>query len=425
MISSSNPFNPNSIVTPMLFAGRSQQVLQILKKLSQVRDGLPAGFVLQGERGIGKTALAKLILHVAEAQDSNLENLKFLTSYYTVEKGQSFESVLQSCLNLMTDRMPDSVITRLTSRLGSFFKNGKFTVGAFGASATYNGAPLSDDALLALKDRAVSALFNIISGLDETQDSTRKFDGVLLVIDEIHNLSDLAGAAQILRAVSTTLDVNQLGKISFMILGYPEGMDRFFTGDPSARRHFDVIDLSVMPRHEAKEVLTKGFAKIQLKYDEQALDKNIEVAGGYPHSIQIIGHHLVDGDVNQNIEQDDWDKALNRAAIELAQKDFSDLYDFKGKGTIRETVLNILALMGRPMSKQELRDMTDGKNIYTATCLGELKKSGAVRELPDNSLILHSMLFRSAILMHLYTHALQNVVYRDMIAKFKPAEREE
>ncbi len=36
----SNPFNPSSIVTPTLFAGRSQQVVNVLKKLSNVREGI-------------------------------------------------------------------------------------------------------------------------------------------------------------------------------------------------------------------------------------------------------------------------------------------------------------------------------------------------------------------------------------------------
>ncbi len=62
-----NPFNPNSVVTPTLFAGRHDQVFQILKKLTQVREGMPASFVLQGDRGIGKTALAKLITFSADA----------------------------------------------------------------------------------------------------------------------------------------------------------------------------------------------------------------------------------------------------------------------------------------------------------------------------------------------------------------------
>ena len=110
-----------------------------------------------------------------------------------------------------------------------------------------------------------------------------------------------------------------------------------------------------------------------------------------------------------------------RSAVELAQKDFSEFYDFKGKGTIRETVLNILALTVRVMPKQELKGLADGKNIYTATCLGELKKTGAIKVMPDGTVALHSMLFRSAILIHLYTHAPTNQVYRDMISRIKPA----
>jgi hypothetical protein len=79
-------------------------------------------------------------------------------------------------------------------------------------------------------------------------------DGILIVIDEVHNLKNLDGAAQILRSISTTLDVSRLGKISFIVIGYPEGMERFFKGDTSARRHFDIIELAVMPRIDAKEL---------------------------------------------------------------------------------------------------------------------------------------------------------------------------
>jgi Cdc6-like AAA superfamily ATPase len=68
-----NPFNPNSIVTPLLFAGRDDQLLHVLKKLAQVKEGMPASFILQGDRGIGKTALAKIIMYAAEHNDPKLQ----------------------------------------------------------------------------------------------------------------------------------------------------------------------------------------------------------------------------------------------------------------------------------------------------------------------------------------------------------------
>lgn len=199
-------------------------------------------------------------------------------------------------------------------------------------------------------------------------------------------------------------------------------MDRFFAGDPSARRHFDIVELASMPRPEAKEVLTKGFEKAGVTYDESALERHIDVAGGYPHSIQMIGHHLIEADSDQKITDEDWDRALRLSAIELTRKDFSEMYDFKGKGTLRETVLNILALVAVPTTKQNLRDLADGKNIYTSTCLGELKKSGAIKERPDGTIVLHSMLFRAAILIHLYTQASSINAYKELIDRFAPPD---
>lgn len=125
----------------------------------------------------------------------------------------------------------------------------------------------------------------------------------------------------------------------------------------------------------------------------------------------------MDVDTDNYIDEDDWKQALQMAALELARKDFLEMYDFNGKGTLRETVLNILALAG-PLTKLQLRDFTDGKNIYTETCMGILKKSGAVRELHDGMVMLHSMLFRAAILIHLYTHAQKNKSFDELIKRF-------
>ncbi|PIQ97097.1 MAG: hypothetical protein COV67_06065 [Nitrospinae bacterium CG11_big_fil_rev_8_21_14_0_20_56_8] len=400
-----NPFNPNSTVTPALFAGRSQQMLQILQKLAQVKRGMPSNFIFHGERGIGKTALAKLTLFMAESRDPVFKDLNFLTSYYSVEKGQHFKTVLQAVLNQLTDKLPKTSIDRLTDRLGDLFKKGKFSFGAFGVtmetSPEQMELPGIDGLEQYFKDQALSVLTNILLGIKESKEGER-YDGLLIVLDEIHNARDIKGIAQLLRSITTTLDVNGLGNISFIIIGYSEAIHSFFEGDPSARRSFDTIHLTSMPPEEAKEVLTKGFDQVQVKYDSNELDTKVQVAGGYPHSLQVLGHNLIEVDTDNAINSDDWNEAIGNAARELQTKDFSNLYDFKGKPKMREEIMNILALVGTSVPRKLLAKQM-GKNIYSPSSLPELKKSGAVREDPESgNLLLHSSLFRSAILLHVF-----------------------
>ena len=261
-----NPFNPNSVVSTNLFAGRTDYVLRILKKMEQVKKGMPASFFLSGERGIGKTALAKLIMSITEKGDPSFGSLNFLTSYYSVDKGQNLGSALQASLNELTDKMSPHVLDILGKRMGSLLKNGKFTIGAFSLEMK------PEDKNMAVRDQLISILSNLIEAIKKEEENKRR-DGILIVIDEMQNISDIELCAQLLRGIITTLDVKSLGNIAFMLIGYETALQDFFRGDPSARRQFDSISLSVMPVEEAKEVLTKGFneAEVKRNFNEKIL----------------------------------------------------------------------------------------------------------------------------------------------------------
>jgi Cdc6-like AAA superfamily ATPase len=237
-----NPFNPNMIVTPSLFAGITAMVMAILRKLEQVKNGQSSSFVFAGERGIGKTALAKFVKYMATNNDDKFGSLNFITSYYAAEKDQNFEYVLQTSLNQLTDQLPEKALDRLSKRLGDFFKNGKFAIGAFGGKLEIDKSQNSVSNQH-LKDIAVSIFTNVLKGLEESES---KQNGILIIIDEVHNLVDLSGVAMLLRNIATTLDVNGLGKASFLIIGYPYAINLFFEGDPSAKRYFDPVVLDCM-----------------------------------------------------------------------------------------------------------------------------------------------------------------------------------
>ena len=296
----------------------------------------------------------------------------------------------------------------MSSHLGSFFKDGKFSLGAFGVKAEMDRSKKSIEDDMYLKDQAISILTNILKGVEEDKlqkgNKNKSSDGVLIVLDEVHNVKNIDGIAQILRGVITTLDMNGHGNIAFLVISYPEAVKKFFKGDPSAKRSFDILPLEIMPNNEAEEIITKGLIQAQIKYDKKIVSNNIDKAGGYPHSIQVLGHNLVEIDNDNYIDQEDWTKAIKQTALELQHKDFSNLYSFNGKVRLRDELLNILALIPKAVSKSDLAKEFNKKkkNIYTKACLPELKKIGAIKEEPQTGLLsLQSHLFKSAISLHI------------------------
>jgi len=314
-----NPFNPNSVVSTNLFAGRKEYVLKIIRKLEHAKKGMPSSFFLFGERGIGKTALAKLIMFIAEQNDKTLGELNFLVSYYSADKGQKISTVLQASLNELTDKLSKPVLDALGAKLGSLLKNGKFSIGPFSMELKTD-----EEKAIIVRDQLISILSNLVESI-KTSPEVRKKDGVLIVVDEMQNISDIEQCAQLFRGIITTLDVKNLGNIAFLLIGYEIALSDFFNGDPSARRQFDSVQLGVMTPYEAKEVMVKGFKEAQLRWDETSLDQKILATGGYPHSIQLLGHNLLEVDNDGYIDNTDWDKAINRTATELQRKDFAEM----------------------------------------------------------------------------------------------------
>jgi Cdc6-like AAA superfamily ATPase len=75
-----NPFQPNGLISPGIFTGRLDEIRAIEHALFQAKHGNPVHFMIQGERGIGKSSLfyvSKLTASGTLATMSG-ETLKFL-----------------------------------------------------------------------------------------------------------------------------------------------------------------------------------------------------------------------------------------------------------------------------------------------------------------------------------------------------------
>ena len=76
-----NPFKPNSPVPTAMFAGRSDEIVELEKGLFQTKNGHSTHHLITGERGIGKSSLMLYLKHVScgNVQSLKHENFNFLT----------------------------------------------------------------------------------------------------------------------------------------------------------------------------------------------------------------------------------------------------------------------------------------------------------------------------------------------------------
>ncbi len=71
-----NPYRPNSIVTPKMFHGRAEELAFIQQSLLQTPYGNPQHFLIEGERGLGKSSLFLMVNQFASGKLALSDGLK-------------------------------------------------------------------------------------------------------------------------------------------------------------------------------------------------------------------------------------------------------------------------------------------------------------------------------------------------------------
>ncbi|MGH9726002.1 MAG: ATP-binding protein, partial [Candidatus Acidiferrales bacterium] len=80
MADKTNPFKPDGIVAPGMFAGRLDEITAIERSLAQTKNGNPHHFLIQGERGIGKSSLFLYVQLIASGTiPLDNKTMRFLT----------------------------------------------------------------------------------------------------------------------------------------------------------------------------------------------------------------------------------------------------------------------------------------------------------------------------------------------------------
>src|SRR5260370_34220240 len=93
-----NPFRPNSIVTTGMFCGRWDELRSVEQSLFQTKHGNPKHFIVQGERGVGKSSLLLAVDFTAKGDMEITRGTKFNCIGISIEVvgASPYENVIAS-----------------------------------------------------------------------------------------------------------------------------------------------------------------------------------------------------------------------------------------------------------------------------------------------------------------------------------------
>jgi hypothetical protein len=106
---------------------------------------------------------------------------------------------------------------------------------------------------------------------DELQNS---YNGILLVVDELHNLETFDGVGSFFKVVSEAWAVDGYRNAMFAAIGLPDVPVKITEDDPSAPRVFSYVELKRMTSTECLDIVNSGIAKSGKSIESDAASDN-------------------------------------------------------------------------------------------------------------------------------------------------------
>ena len=95
-----NPFRPGSVISPGMFTGRGAEIRSIEQSLFQTKNANPQHFIIEGERGIGKSSLCLYLDYVARGE-INFENdkkLNFIVANVQLREAMTYDDIVDEII---------------------------------------------------------------------------------------------------------------------------------------------------------------------------------------------------------------------------------------------------------------------------------------------------------------------------------------
>lgn len=379
-----NPFNPNSPTGPGMFAGRIREIETIEQILIQTKANKGHGFLLIGQRGIGKTSLLNLVKYQAEGSiEAQGQKLNFLVIEIDITKETTLYTIIKKIELSLKRKLAKSEPTRkLFSDIWNFL--GKVEVGGVkvNTSKEFDKELFFEEFSYSLAD----TLKRITAKTGDKFDSTH--DGILLIIDEADNATKELDLGTFLKLLMERLQKEGTQQFMVGISGLPKTKEILIESHPSSIRIFEELYLDRLSNDDIKYVIKRVLDHslelngARTKIEAEAENYLVRLSEGFPHFIHQYGYCAFDLSDGVTITEKNVQKGAfgNNGAIEkIGDKYYRD--DFYNKIKV-DSYRQVLIIMAEKLddwvTKKHIKSKFKGQAATLDNAINALRTRGII-----------------------------------------------
>lgn len=333
------------MVGPGMFSGRLPEIKTIEHCLYQAKNGNPVHFLVQGERGIGKSSLFYLVSLEASGKVPLIDGTKinFLVVSCDLGNAESQLDIIRALASELRQALASHDVLKDSAKgFWNWLTNWEV------AGVKFRKEKEEIDPA-----EAANVLVNEIAKF--CLQSADAIDGVLFLVDEADRPSESADLGAFCKLFTERLARRSCNKVVLGLAGLPPLIQKLRNSHESSPRIFTTLLLEPLLPTERESVVESGLrdAKIKNGYETEispdALRMIAELSEGYPHFIQQFAYSAFEADEDNNIETADVSAGAfeeNGALSQLGQKYFSEMYNSKIASDNYRVVLDTMAKHG-------------------------------------------------------------------------------
>lgn len=284
-----SPFTPGVPVPRDFFVGRAGEIKKIVTRAQKAFDVKSVERVfITGERGIGKSSLARIAMEVVEG-DLNALGLHVLLG--------GVDSLEEMVRRVFERLLADSVKKPWYSRVNEFLGNHVKQLDLFGLTIEFSA---SKEEL----SRAVNDFLPVLRNLLKKLSDEKR--GLFLILDDLNGLATSERFANWLKSFVDDIALSREPiPICLVLVGLPHRRHQLIERQPSLDRVFDVIEIKRFSEEETREFFDRAFSKVEVKVLPEAHLYLWRFSGGHPVFVHELGDAVFDVDVDNKIDATD------------------------------------------------------------------------------------------------------------------------